>query len=72
MEQVQGGGFRLEKAISFLGAVFRSLTLSLLVLGDLADHAHGAIAMDHLALVADLLDGCANLHETPQLLALRF
>jgi hypothetical protein len=35
---------------------FASLTLTLLVLGILADNPHHAVAVDHLALVADLFD----------------
>jgi hypothetical protein len=39
------------------------LTLTLLVLGVLADHPHYSLAMDDLALVANLLNRCPDLHK---------
>ena len=33
------------------------------MLGVLADHAHYAVTTNHLALVANLLNGCPNLHD---------
>src|SRR5262249_40674149 len=43
------------------GSAFVS-ALSLLVTRVLALHAHDSLAADHFAVLADLLDGCANLH----------
>jgi hypothetical protein len=42
------------------------LALALLVLGILADDTHHAAAVDHLALVTNLLYGSTNLHKTPK------
>src|SRR5437868_1999963 len=39
-----------------------SVSLTLLVLGVLANHAHDATAADHLALRADSFDGRTDLH----------
>src|SRR5437868_10547308 len=41
-----------------------SLSLTLFVLGINADHAHYALAVDDLALIANLLDRCSYFHET--------
>jgi hypothetical protein len=38
------------------------LSLTLLVLGHFTDHANFAVTMNDLALVANLLYGCTNLH----------
>ena len=38
------------------------LALALFMLGDLADDANDATAMDYLAFVTDLLYGCTDLH----------
>jgi hypothetical protein len=40
----------------------RGLALALLVLADLADDTHDAVAVNDLALVTNLLYGGANLH----------
>jgi len=42
------------------------LALALFVLGVLADNANDAAAVDHFALIADLLYGRADLHNTPK------
>src|SRR5215210_8340088 len=46
---------------------FLKLPLALLVLGVGADHAHHALAVDDLAVVAHLLDRSPNLHLTSPL-----
>src|SRR5579872_4972228 len=46
-----------------------SSALPLFMFRVLADHAHHALAVHDLALVADFLDRCPNLHNDPQLLA---
>ncbi len=38
------------------------LSLALLMLCNFADHAHNTLAVNDLALVANLLDACTNLH----------
>jgi hypothetical protein len=40
-----------------------SLALPLFVLGILADHAYDAVTANHLAFVANLLNGCPYLHD---------
>ena len=42
------------------------LSLTLLVLGVLADDANDTATVNHLALVADRLYGCTDLHGNPQ------
>ena len=55
---------RAVKALLF--AKPGQLALALLVLGILADDTHHATAVDHLALVTNLLYGSTNLHKTPK------
>ena len=45
----------------------RDLALTLLVLCVFADDPHHTAAVNHLALVANLLDGCPYLHDYPLL-----
>jgi hypothetical protein len=54
----QGLGIRAQGLIP----VPSPLPLTLLVLGILADDANDTTTMDHLALVADRLYGCTDLH----------
>jgi hypothetical protein len=57
----------LQRAVkALLFAKPGQLALALLVLGILADDTHHATAVDHLALVTNLLYGGTNLHKTPK------
>ena len=42
--------------------MYQELSLTLLVLCDFTDHANLAVTVNDLALVANLLYGCTNLH----------
>jgi hypothetical protein len=44
----------------------RKLALTLLVLGVLADDPNDTAAVNHLALIADRLYRCTDLHGNPQ------
>jgi hypothetical protein len=57
----------LQRAVkALLVAKPGRLALALLVLGILANDTHHATAVDHLALVTNLLYGSTNLHKTPK------
>ncbi len=47
------------------------LTLPLLMLGVLTDHANDTATMDHFALVTNLFYGCPNLHYFSSFLCVR-
>ena len=44
-------------------ATLHALSLPLLMLGIFADHAHHAVTANDLALIANLLYRCPNLHD---------